>query len=88
MDTEKDFAAWYDGLDPAGRARFAARAKTTTGYIESHLLAPYKIPRAEAMQNLAAASGHFTVGELAAWFYQTSLARRNRAPRRSGRASH
>lgn len=74
----KSFAIWYEDLAPEARARFAARAKTTTNYIESHLLAPYKIPRAEAMENLAVASEEFTVAELAAWFYEASLARRKR----------
>lgn len=75
---QKNFAAWYEGLPEQEKTSFARRAKTTRNYIESHLLAPYKIPRADAMSNLAAASGHFTVAELAAWFYESSLARRAR----------
>jgi hypothetical protein len=78
----KNFATWYDGLAEQQKTSFARRAKTTRNYIESHLLAPYKIPRAEAMNNLAAASGEFTVAELAAWFYETSLARKHREPPR------
>lgn len=79
--TSKSFAAWYEGLSDRERTAYARRAKTTRGYIESHLLAPYKIPRAAAMENLARASQNFTVAELAAWFYESSLARRGRRPR-------
>lgn len=71
-----DFSAWYEALPEAQKTAYAARAKTTRNYIESHLLAPYKIPRAESMNNLASASEEFTVAQLAAWFYETTLARR------------
>jgi hypothetical protein len=81
----KNFATWYEGLQETQKTSFARRAKTTRGYIESHLLAPYKIPRAEAMNNLASASGEFTVAELAAWFYESSIARK--AARSEGRAA-
>lgn len=82
--SEKNFALWYEGLPNDKKSAFARKAKTTRGYIESHLLAPYKIPRAEAMNNLAAATGEFTVAELAAWFYQASLVRKGVTP--EGRA--
>lgn len=72
---EPTFPSWYDSMTPRQRASYARRAKTTPGYIESHLLAPYKVPRPRKMKNLAAASGRFTVGELAAWFYESILAR-------------
>jgi hypothetical protein len=85
VSTQKDFASWYDRLPDDKKSSFARRAKTTRGYIESHLLAPYKIPRAEAMNNLAAASGEFSVAELAAWFYQSSLVRKGVKP--EGRAA-
>lgn len=69
------FDTWYGSLGQRERRTYARRAGTTTGYIESHLLAPYKIPRPGAMAKMAAASGRFTVGELAAWFYEAKLAR-------------
>jgi hypothetical protein len=79
--TAKTFAAWYESLGPRERAAFARRSKTTQRYIETHLLAPHKIPRAQSMKRLAIASGVFTVGELAAWFYEASLARQDRGRR-------
>lgn len=88
MSTAKDFAKWYDGLDSRGKTSFARRAKTTRNYIESHLLAPYKIPRARAMHNLAEASGHFTLAELAAWFYETTVARQDKAPLPARQIAH
>lgn len=70
-----DFAAWYETLSDREKTAYARRCKTTRGYIESHLLAPYKIPRPAAMERLAKGSG-FTVAGLAGWFYTAAIARR------------
>lgn len=75
MTKPKDFAAWFRDLTPKQRESYATRAQVSLGYIETHLLAPNKIPRAHAMKRMADASKQFTVAELAAWFYETTLAR-------------
>jgi hypothetical protein len=79
--TDFPFAAWYGSLSTQERARYARRAKTSSNYIESHLTAPYKVPRPQKMKHLASASGRFTVGELAASFYEAFLAREERRAR-------
>jgi hypothetical protein len=78
MTTPKDFAAWYRALAEEQKSAFAKRSQTTRNYIESHLLAPYKIPREEMMRELAdSTDGAFSVASLAAWFYESRLAKRD-----------
>jgi len=68
-----NFSDWYKALPALERESFAARAGTTTGYIETHLIAPEnrrKVPRRELMARLINASdGALKFAELAAYFY-------------------
>jgi hypothetical protein len=72
MDLRKFFLA----MSGEERERFAAAAGTTSGYIQTHLIAPperRRIPKPELMRNLVnAAHGAFTFSELLDYFYSHS----------------
>ena len=66
-----NFKEFFLSLDSVSRARYAKRARTTTGYIAGHLLNRYKVPRKALMINLAKASnGAITLQDLINFFYK------------------
>lgn len=71
-----DFKQFYQGLPADERKRFAVAAKTTTGYIEVHLMTRRKIPKPALMSSLASACAAFEVpitqDDLLAFFYRTA----------------
>lgn len=52
-----EFDTYYKSLSKDERKAFAGRAKTSTEYLEIHLLPRRKTPRKEMMRSLALASG-------------------------------
>lgn len=87
MARRQTFDRWYSGLSAEEREAYSLRTGTSLKYIKTHLLTFRKIPRPDKMSALASASG-FSVGELAAWFYESSLARSSRlSASRAGRKS-
>lgn len=48
--------SYYQSLKREDREAFAARAGTSTGYIETHLLRKGRTPHKDKMRSLAAAS--------------------------------
>lgn len=69
-----DFKSFYLGLDRPRRDAFAERAKTTSRYIEMHLVSRRKVPRPALMDGLAEALAEFGAGiskpQLVAFFYE------------------
>lgn len=80
-----DFRQWFLSLSDEERESYAEKAGTTAGYIRVHLIGRRKIPRAELMNRLAAASdGKWTVPALLAFFYRTREAAADEADRTLG----
>ncbi|MBY0411362.1 MAG: hypothetical protein K2Q97_14865 [Burkholderiaceae bacterium] len=74
------FKSFYTALPDDRRTAFAEAAGTTTGYIESHLIAPAhrrKVPNKPLMDRLSAACGQFGADfskeQLLAYFYETPV---------------
>lgn len=72
------FKTFYQALSEERRAAFADAAQTTTGYIETHLIAPAKrrrVPNKPLMDRLAVActefGAEFSKEQLLAYFYET-----------------
>lgn len=64
------FSDYYRQLSSEEREQFAERAKTSTKYIEIHLLTVRKVARKDMMKALAAASqGHCSEQEILQHFY-------------------
>lgn len=64
-----DFKTYWQGMPMARRARYAARARVSTSYIDKRLIHGYRTPRLDTIERLARASrGLFSVGDLASWF--------------------
>lgn len=55
METQiahQTFKTFYRSLTPERQKEFASEAKTTTGYIEAHLVYARKVPRKDSMDSL------------------------------------
>jgi hypothetical protein len=74
-----DFKKFYRSLDQKQRAEVAKRARTSIGYIETHLLVARRVPRPKLMTMLAAAliamGWNGSQKDLVAQFYSKSLQR-------------
>jgi hypothetical protein len=70
MNKEKDFRRFFLDMSEVDRAKYAAEAGTTAGYIQTHLITRYCIPRKKLLQGLADASkGAFKLTDLTSFFY-------------------
>lgn len=66
----QDFKLWYRSQTRAEKEAFAARANTTTKYIEKQLVFGKRVPRPDLMRRLADASlGRIGYEDLVMYFY-------------------
>lgn len=59
---KNDFKKFFQGLDNANQVQFALEAKTTVGYIKTHLIYGRKIPKPKLFNRLADCCEKFESG--------------------------
>lgn len=72
------FRDFFLDMSEIERTKYAKSAGTTVGYIKTHLITKYKVPRPELMNRLVDASkGELTMSDLTDFFYNNTEKTKN-----------